>query len=270
MLVHCPHCHAQVSGKPPKPGSYSPKCPKCARPFRMVVSDDPDKTVLVAKIAAAKPEVTAAVVGDPNATGAFVGGGLDATDPSAAGGRPRPLSQTTEMTGAYISAIRNEATEATGGHHPRADLDATDAQASDPAADVDATTDPGAAKPAAKRKAAKQTIPDELDGYELVKQLGAGGMGAVYLARQTSLDRSVALKVMHPQWASDPVFLARFTREAYAAAQLNHHNVVQIYDIGADAGVNFFSMEFVDGQSLGDLLKRHGKVEPAAAVGYAL
>jgi serine/threonine protein kinase len=94
-------------------------------------------------------------------------------------------------------------------------------------------------------------------------------MGAVYLALQTSLDRDVALKLMHAQWADDPVFLARFTRQAYAAAQLNHHNVVQIYDFGADAGVHFFSMEFVDGRSLGDLLKR-GQLSPAEAVGYVM
>ena len=83
-------------------------------------------------------------------------------------------------------------------------------------------------------------------------------MGAVYLARQISLDRMVALKVMNARWASDPVFLARFTREAYAAAQLVHHNVVQIYDIGEHQGLNFFSMEFVEGNSLGDIVKKNG------------
>ena len=75
-------------------------------------------------------------------------------------------------------------------------------------------------------------------------------MGAVYLARQLSLNRQVALKVMRPEWASNPTFVARFTREAYAAAQLSHHNVVQIYDFGEDKGTTFFSMEFVDGQTL--------------------
>ena len=104
--------------------------------------------------------------------------------------------------------------------------------------------------------------------YEVIKELGRGGMGAVYLARQVPLDRPVALKVMNAKWASDPIFLARFTREAYAAAQLVHHNVVQIYDIGEQAGVNFFSMEFVDGKSLGDILKRDGKVTPEAAAGF--
>jgi len=113
-------------------------------------------------------------------------------------------------------------------------------------------------------------MPDKLGGYEVVKELGRGGMGAVYLARQVSLDRPVALKVMNARWASDPIFLARFTREAYAAAQLVHHNVVQIYDIGEDKGVNFFSMEFVEGRSLGDVVKKGGKLAPETAVGYTL
>ena len=95
-------------------------------------------------------------------------------------------------------------------------------------------------------------------------------MGAVYLARQVSLDRPVALKLMNPQWAADPVSVARFAPEAYAAAQLNHHNVVSIYDIGEDAGVHFFSMEFVQGKSLGQVLEKAGKLDPATAVSHVL
>ena len=113
-------------------------------------------------------------------------------------------------------------------------------------------------------------IPEALGGYQIVKQLGQGGMGTVYLARQMSLDRHVALKVMNPQWAAKPTFLARFTREAYAAAQLVHHHIVQIYDIGADLDMPFFSMEFVKGQHLGEVLRDNGPLDIEMAVGYVL
>lgn len=95
-------------------------------------------------------------------------------------------------------------------------------------------------------------------------------MGAVYLARQLSLNRHVALKVMSNRWAADPVFVARFTREAYASAQLSHPNIVQIHDIGEAGGARFFSMEYVRGRSLADVVKSQGKLDPETAVGYIL
>jgi serine/threonine protein kinase len=110
----------------------------------------------------------------------------------------------------------------------------------------------------------------ELRGYTIERELGRGGMGAVYLGRQLSLDRPVALKVMSKKWASDPVFVARFTREAYAAAQLAHPNIVAIHDIGEVDGYRFFTMEYVCGQSLAEVLKRAGKLDPETAVGYIL
>jgi hypothetical protein len=113
-------------------------------------------------------------------------------------------------------------------------------------------------------------VPDAIGGYRVVKELGRGGMGAVYLAQQMSLDRPVALKVMNPSWGDDAGFVARFTREAYAAAQLVHHNIVQIYDFGEDHNLHYFSMEFVDGKSLGDIIKKQGKLDPEEAVGYTL
>jgi hypothetical protein len=109
-----------------------------------------------------------------------------------------------------------------------------------------------------------------LGGYQVLQELGRGGMGAVYLARQLSLNRNVALKVMKPQWASNATFVARFTREAYAAAQLTHHNVVQIYDFGEDKGTTYFSMEFVEGQTLGALIREKSRLDVEEAVGYVL
>jgi serine/threonine protein kinase len=111
---------------------------------------------------------------------------------------------------------------------------------------------------------------EQLGGYRILRVLGRGAMGTVYLANQTSLDRQVALKTIQAQWCQNPATVARFTREAYAAAQLTHHNVVQIYDLGADQGVNFYSMEFVKGKSLDELVEQQGKLDPKAAIGYIL
>lgn len=107
-------------------------------------------------------------------------------------------------------------------------------------------------------------------GYAIASELGRGGMGTVYLATQLSLDRPVALKVMRKRWATDPVFVARFTREAFAAAQLSHPNIVHIHDIGVVEGTRFFSMEYVRGKSLSDLVRVEGKLDPETAVGYVL
>jgi serine/threonine protein kinase len=110
----------------------------------------------------------------------------------------------------------------------------------------------------------------QIVGYAIERELGRGGMGSVYLARQLSLDRPVALKIMSKRWATDPVFVARFTREAYAAAQLSHPNIVQIHDIGEVEGTRFFCMEYVRGRSLADMVRSQGKLDPETAVGYIL
>lgn len=91
---------------------------------------------------------------------------------------------------------------------------------------------------------------------EVLEPLGAGGMGRVYKARQTHLDRIVALKVLPPELARDPAFAERFAREARALARLNHPNIVQCYDFGqsssAEDGESYFYLllEFVDGVNL--------------------
>ena len=112
--------------------------------------------------------------------------------------------------------------------------------------------------------------PNAIPGYRIDGVIGTGGMGTVYVARQLSLDRPVALKVMSNAWASDPVFAARFVREAYAAAQLGNPNVVQIFDIGEHGGARYFSMEDVAGQCLADVIRTDGPLDVETAVGYAL
>jgi serine/threonine-protein kinase len=101
--------------------------------------------------------------------------------------------------------------------------------------------------------------------YALRRLIGQGGMADVMLALDTILDRPVAVKILHARYADDASFLARFRREAQAAASLNHPNIVAVYDFGEDGGRPFIVMEYVAGQSLRDLL-RPGAVPPQRAV----
>jgi serine/threonine protein kinase len=100
---------------------------------------------------------------------------------------------------------------------------------------------------------------------EILELIGRGGMGAVYKARQPSLDRLVALKILPPGVASDAGFAERFTREARALARLSHPNIVAVYDFGQAAGMPFFLMEYVDGPNLREL-ERGGKLNPREAM----
>ncbi|MBI3854179.1 MAG: serine/threonine protein kinase, partial [Planctomycetes bacterium] len=90
--------------------------------------------------------------------------------------------------------------------------------------------------------------------YEIVETVGRGGMGVVYRARQTGLDRAVALKVLSPRLSSDPDLVGRFEREAKALARLSHPNIVAVHDCGVEGGTPYLVMEFVEGLSLRRLL----------------
>jgi serine/threonine protein kinase len=90
---------------------------------------------------------------------------------------------------------------------------------------------------------------------EILELVGQGGMGAVYKARQPKLDRLLALKILPPEVARDPTFAERFTREARSLARLNHPNIVTIFDFGESDGLFYFSMEFVDGKNVRQLME---------------
>jgi serine/threonine protein kinase len=94
--------------------------------------------------------------------------------------------------------------------------------------------------------------------YQIVEKLGEGGMGVVWKARDTHLDRFVALKLLPAEKLSDPERKRRFVQEAKSASALNHPNIIHIYDISDAEGVPFLAMEYVAGKTLGVLIGRNG------------
>src|SRR5512134_1343045 len=101
-------------------------------------------------------------------------------------------------------------------------------------------------------------IPSTLGHYQILRSIGAGGMGEVYLAEDTRLGRKVALKVLAASMAADPERRGRFEREARAIAALNHPNIVTIHSVEEHEGVVFLTMELVEGKTLSELMPRQG------------
>jgi serine/threonine protein kinase/tetratricopeptide (TPR) repeat protein len=101
--------------------------------------------------------------------------------------------------------------------------------------------------------------------YEILQLLGRGGMGAVYKARDTELDRIVALKLIRPELARKPEILQRFKQELILARQVTHKNVIRIFDLGQSDGIKFITMDFVEGRDLRALLLEKGKFPPEQA-----
>src|SRR5580692_6920731 len=107
------------------------------------------------------------------------------------------------------------------------------------------------------------------DRYELTHLIARGGMAQVYRARDRQLDRPVALKILFPELSVDRAFVERFRREAQAAANLSHPNIVPVFDWGEDGGTYFIVMEFIDGRALSSILRSAGPMHPdrAAEIG---
>ena len=105
--------------------------------------------------------------------------------------------------------------------------------------------------------------------YEILEHVGGGGMADVYKAHDLTLDRIVAVKILHAQLASDANFLYRFQQEAQAAARLSHPNIVSIYDVGEDKGVHYIIMEYVAGETLKDMIEREGNLQVEDALRIA-
>ena len=196
MPIRCPYCSHEMAPKGVGRGSSIPRCPECQEKFQLLVPDDPSIPPSVNKAADASHETLTPAVAHVLGIEGAVTQRIPQTPVAPVAPPPPAPSQ--------MQTVKPQA--AVGLASPAQDVPASVGET--------------------------QAIPDErplagrLGGYDVLQKLGQGGMGAVYLARQISLDRNVALKVLAPSLASDPQFVARFTREAYAAAQLTHHNVV--------------------------------------------
>ncbi len=238
MQILCPECKTKLSLGTPKPGKFRPKCKHCGKPFVLQISSDVPAKVRLGRIKPTpksdktKVQRTAAAVDETIAQTAHPSTGQSAND--------RPSS--------VVSSGQQSASSVRSG------------VAKPPAANSDNNRDDDQLS----------AIPERLGGYKVLRMLGRGAMGAVYEAKQMSLDRIVALKTVRSRLANNPASLARFTREAYAAAQLTHHNVVQIYDFGEDNGRHYFSMEWVRGGPLSDVVRDKGAMDPKLAAGYTL
>src|SRR5690242_5470790 len=100
------------------------------------------------------------------------------------------------------------------------------------------------------------SVGTRLGPHEILSPVGAGGMGEVYKARDTRLERTVAIKVLPPHTAERPDVRQRFEREARAVSALNHPHICTLYDIGHEGGVDYLVMEYLDGETLADCLRR--------------
>ncbi len=106
------------------------------------------------------------------------------------------------------------------------------------------------------------TTPTKLGPYEILSPLGSGGMGEVYRARDSRLNREVAVKILRGDVADDPSRRARFEREAQTVAGLNHPNIVALFEVGNEAGVEYTVSELVDGEPLRSLIQPDGVRDP--------
>lgn len=108
------------------------------------------------------------------------------------------------------------------------------------------------------------------DRYEIIRTIGEGGMANVYLAHDIILDRNVAIKILRGDLAGDEKFVRRFQREALSASSLSHPNIVEMYDVGEDAGTYYIVMEYVEGMTLKQLLKKKGALSLSEAIDIML
>jgi serine/threonine-protein kinase len=163
----------------------------------------------------------------------------------------------------------------------RLSLSAANSHGSNPGASPSGTAflsvlvDRGVLTTAQSERLSREIVSDtpkriEIPGFQMLEKIGRGCMGVVYKARQTSVDRIVAVKILLPSLAKNPSYVQRFVREAKMAAALSHPNLVSVIDAGSAGGLYFFVMEYVEGKSVGERLLEVGRFEEKEALGIAM
>ncbi len=249
MAVQCPYCRHELSLKTAPPGMYTTACTSCARKFYLAVPEDSRQQPIAAPIPAERAEVALAPHGNVS---------RDAPRADRAG------------------EVKSEAADSPGltlPEHTRLTptLPGPAGPSRSPVEEGVTPIVPG--RPFAWARLGSGSVPRLLGGYLVLCEVGRTSLGPVYLARQLWLNRDVNLKVMKLLWARNAPFVARFTREAFAVAQLRHENLAQIHDFGESKGATYFCTERVEGQHLGELIvtkRRIGAEEAACYVVQAV
>jgi serine/threonine protein kinase len=246
MTFACPYCKESQAANALSPGRHTVHCASCAKRFVLIVPEDAQKRLVVAAL---KSELGEALPSDHGAEARRQPETSAASRPDAEG--PPRLNPAGSEPAPSSTSQQHEDHSSTSSPDRAHGL----IQSSLFAAIRHWFPPPGTVA----------GVPATLGDYRVIQELGRGGAGVVCLARQSSLDRNVALKVMRRSWADDAKLVSRFVRNAYAAAQLSHANLAQIYEFGEEKGTSFFSMEFVAGRSLAAVLREQGKLDPQVA-----
>ena len=278
--IACPECSHTMKLNTVKSGKFKPTCKKCKKPFLLQIDANLKATTARIPISAAAPSAQPKIEDDLEQTAPSqfeVPQEVNETAPSQF-----PTSNEVEQTAPSEISIKENRAAGTNAKinetMPSASGQSDDfslvlkqkAEAGAPQEQTMPSAGQGGTQADVSAISQPVGMPARLGGYAILGELGRGAMGAVYQAKQLSLNRLVALKTIQAKWLQNPIMLARFTREAFAAAQLVHHNVVQIYDLGSENKTTFFSMEYVKGENLADLVKRRGKVDPEIAASHIL
>ncbi|MGH7569347.1 MAG: serine/threonine-protein kinase [Gemmatimonadales bacterium] len=211
-------------------------------------------------VAFTAPEVRAGGAGDPASdvytAGAIVYFALTAQEPAA---DPAAIVPPRRIRPAVPTAVERVLLRALhGAPPPQGRYFTATEMLEDFVSDAGVFHEPAAAPPVAESGFERRLRRALGDDYELLEEIGAGGFGRVYRVRDLGLEREVAMKVLHPALTADPGVVERFRREAQLAARLRHPNVVGIYDIMGRAGLQWYTMELVPGQSLAQLVQHQG------------